>query len=103
MKFLSRQFVDYSHVRPEQRFVGGKFYLNSPAGSLSFKPKTVKETSSFRDEFINRFESISDERDFFDLYAEIRKKYGIMRVSYSANVRTRFRGRVFGLYSKVLG
>lgn len=105
-EWLQSQLVDDSYVKPEHRYVGGKFYFNSSAGLLCFRPKTEKQVIEFRDKFVNRFELISntgrDRKAFFVLYEDVKKSYGFWQTTYKANLRTRIFGRVAVLYSQVL-
>ena len=89
------QFVSADDVEPIYRWNDGdqSYYLNCCAGLIKYRPKTQAARISFRDAFINRFESIrqgGDHEQFFGLYADIRKAHS---VSYRANVRTRLKGR----------
>jgi len=70
--------------------------LFSPAGII--RVKAVSTTAAkFRDIYLNRFESIDDEKDYFALYDAI-KKDKQLRVSYSANMRTRLKGFVNSVF-----
>ena len=93
-KKAGEQWTPMDGVVPAFRWSDGtqSFYLNSVAGLIKFKPKTLKENTEFRNTIVNRFEALApdDREGFFELYAEIRENY---KVSFTANVRTRLRGR----------
>ena len=101
---IKAQWVDKSGVRPEHKFdkTTWKFFLDSGAGLIEYKPKTDLELQEFRNKYVNRFEMIKNEGDpekrrelFFLLYEDIRRN--VKRAKYRANLRTRFEGKVCGL------
>lgn len=85
--FIRSQFVDNSNVVPYQTWNDRDscFYLNSPAGLIIYRPKSVKDTSRFRDRWINKF---IHARNFFTLYREIIRNE---KVKYRANLHTRLK------------
>lgn len=92
--YLKEQMVSNKGVVPEVKFLQPEniFFMNSPAGLLKYKPKTVKEMTHFRDNYVNLFEhyrQFSPDK-FFDLYAVIRKE--VKGVKYTANLHTRAKG-----------
>jgi hypothetical protein len=70
------------------------FYIDSPAGLIKYKPKTMNAQTVFRNRFINEFAKLMGRdtrgqdirKDLFRLYRQIKKEY---KVSYKANFRTR--------------
>jgi hypothetical protein len=92
------QWTDMSGVKPEFRQRENLISLNSEAGTIDFRPRKVSDLCSFRDRYLNRFETLAKRavngdvvtRDLFDLYDDIRKAF---RVRYRANLRTRVRSR----------
>lgn len=89
------QLSDNSMVVPEHRWSAKdlSFFLNSPAGLIKYKPRSAQDAARFRDLYINRFESITNNgsrlKDFHELYREIGANE---RVSYSANLNARLKG-----------
>lgn len=65
------------------------FFIDSEAGLIKFRPRSVREMADFRDKCINKLLALKGNRKgLFKLYKDIRKKY---RVRYKANLRTRIR------------
>ena len=70
------------------------FYIDSPAGLIKFKPKSLLLQTRFRDMYINKFAKLVNKdrrgedvkKELFRLYREIRKTW---KVKYKANLRTR--------------
>lgn len=85
-------------VVPSQRWseIDKSFYLNSSAGLIKYKPKTVKDTAHFRDEYVNAFVMIMQSglgaEAYFDLYRNILKN--VKGVRYTANLHTRIKGKL---------
>ena len=90
---IHNQFVSHDNVVSFHRLdpKTGRFYLNSPAGLIVYKPKSLADVTRFRDKWINKFETLSEQKDsnkFYNLYVEIRKNE---KVKYRANLRTRIK------------
>lgn len=88
------ELTNMAQVEPVYRFGYGIFNFNSPAGTLTFRPRTDKEMTTFRDRYLNAFDQLSkkpggDERtrEFFLLYGRIRKTF--KRAKWRANLHTR--------------
>lgn len=95
---LKAQWLDNSRVEPEHKYIGGVFYVNSEAGLLVYKPKEDEGVAKFRDDIVNKFEVLLDEKSkhkteaMFNLYKSARKKY---KVRWKANFRTRCRSLIY--------
>jgi phosphoglycolate phosphatase-like HAD superfamily hydrolase len=102
VEFCHSQWLDWSNVRPQQRWnpVKRTFFLVSCAGTITFKAKVDRDVAEFRDKYINRFEAIRREpvedqpRLFHELYSDIIK---LKKTKYKANIRTRLQRRVWNL------
>lgn len=102
MKFIKNffrdQLIDYRPTTPQYRWSDGKqaYFIVSEAGVVEYRVKDVKDNSTFRNNFINRFDTLCKRfengeditRDLFKFYRELR---GLERVRYRANFRTRLR------------
>jgi len=99
--YLKSQTTNMGGVKPEQRYRDNRFYFTSPAGDLTVIVKQIKHNhnvSRFRDAFINRFEQITKESEYFELYKEIFETKGNRwRVKYKANLHTRLKGKLCSL------
>jgi hypothetical protein len=92
------QWVDTNTVRPRLDSSNGKIFLNSCAGLIEFRPKSVKELSQFRDNWVNKFNIIMEAHNrgvdmsekFYKLYAEILRS-DVKGIRYKGNLRTRLR------------
>jgi hypothetical protein len=102
--YCKYQTTEITNVIPVARWSEReeKFYIDSVAGLLVYKPKSLKDLTRFRNEWINRFEQVcrgwphdntpvskNDERRLFEFYEEIRSKE---KIKYTANLRTRLKG-----------
>ena len=100
--FVDYQKADFSSTEPVHRLSrrDGRFYFNSCAGVLSFKPKNENEVSRFRDKWVNRFEYIKTlpeperRKMLFNFYNDIRSQE---KIRYRANFRTRIKGKLCSL------
>lgn len=97
------QWVSYKNVEPVYRLDKEKriFYLTSPAGVISYRPKNDQDLCRFRDVYINAFEYVCfKSQDYFKLYRIIRKREKWTQWSLKANMRTRlkYRLRLWGNY-----
>lgn len=92
--------TDMSSVIPEHRFsmAENAIYLNSCAGLIKFTSRDVVEMETFRNIFVNRFEGIKENKNFFRLYSEIMKEKwsSKSRLRYRANARTMVRMKIEG-------
>lgn len=96
---IDYQRADFTNTEPVYRLSrrDGRFYFNSCAGVLSYKPKNDQDASRFRDKWINRFEYIKglplreQRKQFFVFYDDIRRQE---KIKYRANLKTRVRGKV---------
>lgn len=93
--YLMSQMVSNKGVVAECRWNHQQqcFYMNSPAGLIRYKPKTLKDQTTFRDNYVNLFEhykQFAKPEGFFDLYRVIRAE--VKGVRYSANLHTRAKG-----------
>jgi hypothetical protein len=103
--YIRYQFIDLKGVVPEHRWCERTktFFLNSSAGQLRFKPRSVDEATRFRNEWVNAFDFLVQKhgrgedvrRSMFLLYAAIRCE--VPRVRWKANLDTRVRARLCSL------
>ena len=97
-KEITYQLQDISAVKINHKYNErlNKFFIDSRAGLLTYKPKDARDIARFRDKWINRVEllrlleiegtDIKD--DLFQLYSEI---IDSEKVKYEANINTRFK------------
>ena len=88
--YIKYQTTEIVSVKPVANWSDrdGKFYINSIAGLLVYKPKTLRDLTRFRNEWINRFNQCVSEKELFEFYADIRSKE---KIKYVANLRTRLK------------
>jgi hypothetical protein len=97
---VENQMVSHKNVEPKFTWshTERKFYLNSEAGIIIYKPKSDLDIAKFRNTYINKFDTLIKEKamgynvsaDFFALYRRILKE--VPRSQYKANIHTRIRG-----------
>lgn len=105
--YLAYQVADLSRTVPVQRWSpkDRRFYLNSEAGLLIYKPKNEQDQIRFRNAWINEFDKILTLKGkartvaLFHFYVEIRSKE---RISYRANIHTRLKGRAVCTLSRFI-
>jgi hypothetical protein len=94
---IHEQMVDTCSVRPRLDCKGDRIFLDSCAGHIEFRAKTLKDLTQFRDKWGNKFSVIAEahnkgvdmSENFYKLYAEIMRSN--VKVKYSGNLRTRVR------------
>jgi hypothetical protein len=102
---LIYQLSDHSSVKIAVKYHEkiGKFYIDSKAGLLTYKPKDLNDMTRFRNKWINRVELLRErelsgdniDKDLFLLYTDILDKEP--KVSYEANINTRMKKRLWNL------
>jgi len=93
---------DDSDVVLEYRWsnIEGAFFINSEAGLIRYRPKSVKEAMEFRNTYLNEMESLSQlpkeqrRQRLFTAYRALRGRRG---VRFRGNIRTRLRHKLGNL------
>lgn len=98
------QISDHSSVKITTRYSErfNKFFIDSRAGLLTYKPKDLNDMTRFRNTWINRIELLGARensgeninKELFELYSEILKKE---KISYEANINTRLKKNLWNL------
>jgi hypothetical protein len=101
---LKYQIADHSSVKISLRYSErfGKFYIDSKAGLLIYRPKDLNDTTRFRNKWINKFELLKEkettgediDKDIFSTYLQILKEE---KVSYEANINTRIKKSLWNI------
>lgn len=101
---LIYQLSDHSSVRIVSRYHErlNKFFIDSKAGLLVYKPKDLQDMTRFRNKWINKIELLREREingdsvdgELFELYSKILKSE---KISYEANINTRFKKRIWKL------
>jgi len=96
------QLSDHSAVKIVTKYSEkhNKFFIDSKAGLLTYKPKDLQDMTRFRNKWINKIELIKEKEkngdsvdgELFELYSEILK---MEKVSYEANINTRLKKRIW--------
>jgi hypothetical protein len=96
---LVYQLSDHSSVKIAVKYHEkfNKFFIDSKAGLLTYKPKDLNDMTRFRNKWINRAELLKErenrgdrvDKELFTLYSEILKSEP--KVSYEANINTRLK------------
>ena len=95
---------DHSSVKITTRYSErfNKFFIDSRAGLLTYKPKDLNDMTRFRNTWINKIELLKEKEDkgdninseLFSLYSEILRKE---KISYEANINTRLKKNLWNL------
>lgn len=101
---LVYQLSDHSAVKIAVKYSEkiGKFYIDSKAGLLIYKPKDLNDMTRFRNKWINKFELLKEREkvgdnvdgEIFSTYSQLLKEE---KVSYEANINTRLKKSLWKL------
>jgi hypothetical protein len=101
---LRYQISNHSSVKISLRYSErfGKFYIDSKAGLLIYKPKDLNDMTRFRNKWINKFELLKERErvgdsidgEIFSTYSQILKEE---KISYEANINTRLKKSLWNI------
>lgn len=101
---VAYQLSNHSAVRLAMKYHDklNKFYIDSKAGLLVYKPKDLQDMTRFRNKWINKFETLREkevsgeniDKELFKTYSEIIKTE---KISYEANINTRLKRNLWNL------
>ena len=93
--YMRSQFTDMSGVTPTVTWHKNRFFLNSPAGVIIYRPENDKDISRFRNTWVNQFKMAEkDKESLFALYRSMKRSE---KVSYKANLNTRWKSLLYAI------
>jgi hypothetical protein len=94
------QFSSLETVVPSHKYDPAvrTLFVDSPAGHLKIKFAKQVGVTHYRNKYLNKFDEVVDDRDYFQIYEDIMKDKTFKKyVTYTANIRTRLKGKICNL------